>query len=146
MLLHARVLSQNARLIFDTCQTTRISYQKVKNVNRKIFVIYPEEEEKKPVEMMFARKWSRAEVDLTQAENDLKNLIGIFENLEEAGPKYKVDEAKMTVGVIKGADGKLHASIAASFFSLIKGAVGGEISEKISENKLFEITIKRSSD
>lgn len=114
-------------------------------MSKKIYVIYPEQEEKKPKEMMFARKWSRTEIDLSQIENDLKNLIGIFENLEKAGSKYKVDEAKMTVGVIKSEDGKLHASVAASFFNLIKGAVGGEFSEKLSENRLFEVTIKRSS-
>jgi len=95
---------------------------------------------------MFARKWVRSEIDLTQTENDLKGLINMFERLEKAGSKYKVDEAKLTVGLVKDEQGKLQASIAASFFSLIKGAVGGEIAEKVSENKLFEITIKRITD
>ena len=116
-------------------------------MGRKIFVIYPEyEKEEKPEEMLFARKkWIRSEIDLTQTENDLKSLIAMFENLEETGSKYKVDEAKLTVGLIKDEKGSLHASIAASFFSLIKGKISGEISEKVSENKLFEITIKRET-
>lgn len=115
-------------------------------MSRKIFVIYPEEEEEKPQEMIFARKkMVRGEINLAQTENDLKSLIAMFEDLEKKDSKYRVDEAKMTVGLIKDEEGGLHASIAASFFSLIKGKISGEISEKVSENKLFEITIKRST-
>jgi hypothetical protein len=114
-------------------------------MSKKIFVTYPQEEEK-PKEMMFARKWGRDEIDLTQVESDLKSLIVIFDNLEAANSKYKVDEAKLTVGLNKDDEGKLHATIAASFFNLIKGAIGGEIAERVSENRLFEITIKRCKD
>lgn len=116
-------------------------------MSKKIFVIYPEEVEEKPEEMLFARrKLARTEIDLTQTENDLKNLIAMFQNLEEADSKYRVDEAKLTVGIIKDEEGKLHASVAAGFLSFFKGMIGGEAAEKISENKLFEITIKRRTD
>jgi hypothetical protein len=116
-------------------------------MSKKIFVIYPEEIEEKPQEMMFARtKFVRTEIDLTQTENDLKNLIAMFENLEETDSKYRVDEAKLTVGLIKGEEGKLHASIAASLFSFMKGMIGGEVAKKVGENKLFEVTIKRRTD
>jgi seryl-tRNA synthetase len=113
-------------------------------VSRKIFVIYPEEIKEKPEEMMFARKQlGRTEIDLSQIENDLKNVIAMFENLEGTDSKYGVDEAKLTVGLIKDEEGKLQASIAGGFLSLFKGAIGGEAAEKTSENRLFEIVIKR---
>jgi len=119
----------------------------MKPMSKKIFVIYPEEVKEKPQEMMFARtELVRTEIDLTQTENDLKNLIAMFEGLEGNDTKYRVDEAKLTVGLIKGEDGKLQASVAAGFFSFIRGSIGGEVAEKISENKLFEITIKRRTD
>jgi len=114
-------------------------------MSEKIFVIYPEDkEEKEPQKMMFARKkWVRSEIDLGQTEKDLKSLITMFENLEKTDSKYNVDEAKLTVGLIKDEKGLLHASVAASVLSLIKAGISGEISEKVSENRLFEITIKR---
>lgn len=116
-------------------------------MSKEIFVIYPEEVMEKPREMIFARrKLVRTAIDLTQTEKDLKNLITMFESLEEADSKYRVDEAKLTVGLIKDEEGKLHASIAAGFLSFIKGMIGGEIAEKVSENRLFEITIKRRTD
>ena len=113
-------------------------------MSKKIYVIYPEEVKEKPEEMMFARRQLlRTEIDLTQIENDLKNVIAMFENLEGTDSKYMVDEAKLTVGLIKDEEGKLQASIAAGFLGLIKGVIGGEVAEKTSENRLFEITIKR---
>lgn len=115
----------------------------MKLTGKKITVIYPEEREEKPREMMFAKKWSQGEIDLSQIEADLKNIIGVFDSLQKGGSKYEVNEAKLTVGLMKGEDDKLHASVAANLLSLIKGSVGGEISETINENKLFEITIKR---
>ena len=118
----------------------------VTTVSNKIFVIYPEEKKEEPQEMMFARKWTRSEIDLTQTEKDLKGLISMFENLEKTGSKYKVDEAKLTVGLVKDEEGKLHASIAAGFLSFLKGKVGGELAESVSEKRLFEVTIKRSTD
>jgi hypothetical protein len=110
----------------------------------KIFVAYPEEEEK-PKEMMLAKKWSRAELDLTQIETDIKQLITMLDNISATGSKYEVDEAKLTVGLTKDENGKVNATIAASFLNLLKGSAGGELSEGISENKLFEIVIKRGS-
>jgi len=116
-------------------------------VSKKIFVIYPEEMKEKPEEMMFARRQlARTEIDLSQIENDLKNVIAMFENVEGTDSKYRVDEAKLTVGLIKDKEGKLQASIAAGFLSLFKGVIGGEVAEKTSENRLFEITIKRKHD
>lgn len=119
--------------------------EKVDKMSKKIFVAYPEEEEK-PKEMMLAKRWNRNEIDLAQVENDLKNLIAIFDHLETDNSKYRVDEAKLTVGVTKDEEGKLHATIAASLLNLIKGTMGGELTQGISENRLFEITIKRSKD
>jgi hypothetical protein len=110
----------------------------------KIFVAYPEEEEK-PKEMLLARKWSRTELDLTQIETDIKQIIAMLDNISATDSKYKIDEAKLTVGLTKDENGKINATIAASLLNLIKGSVGGELSQEISENKLFEIVIKRSS-
>ena len=116
-------------------------------MSKKIFVIYPEETREKTQEMIFARtQLVRAEIDLAQTEKDLKNLIAMFENIEGPDSKYKIDEAKLTVGLTKDEEGKLQASVAAGFFSFVKGLVGGEVGERISENKLFEITIKRKAD
>lgn len=116
-------------------------------MKNKIFVIYPEdEEEEKPQKMLYAKKkWVKGEIDLTQTEKDLKSLITMFENLEKTGSKYNVEEAKLTVGLIKDEKGNLHASIGANVLSLVKGKISGEMSEKVSENKLFEIKIKRKT-
>jgi len=133
---------------FISIQLKREHYlhvEKVDKMSKKIFVAYPEEEEK-PKEMMLAKKWARNEIDLEQVENDLKNLIAIFDHLETNNSKYRVDEAKLTVGVTKDEEGKLHATIAASLLNLIKGTMGGELTQGVSENRLFEITIKRSKD
>jgi hypothetical protein len=117
-------------------------------MSRKIFVVYPEqgeEEEEKGKTKLFAKiKWSRTELDLTQVEADLENLILMFESLGKKSAKYSVDEAKLTVGFVKAEKGKLQATISASLINLVKGSVGGEISQDIKENRLFEIKIKRN--
>lgn len=116
-------------------------------MGRKIFVTYPEEikeEEKEETKLFAKRVWLRSPLDLTQIEIDLKNLISMFESLEKSSTNYKIDEAKLTVGWTKDEKGQLHATVSASLINLIKGSIGREISEGISENRLFEVRIKRS--
>lgn len=112
-------------------------------MSKKIFVAYPKEEEK-PKEVLLARKeWTREEIDLAGIEAGLKGLIAVFDSLESASSKYRIDEAKLTIGLTKDEDGKLHATITASILNLLKGSVGAEFAQGISENRLVEVTIKR---
>ncbi len=63
-------------------------------------------------------------------------------SFEKKDKNYCVDEAKLTVGVIKDESGKLKAGIAAKFF-FFSGEAGGEKTQRLISRQLIEVTIKR---
>jgi len=78
----------------------------------------------------------------TGVKQDLSQLISIFEELEKNNENYCVDEAKLTVGVIKDEGGKLKAGIAARLLFL-SGEAGGEQTQRLISRQLIEVTIRR---
>ena len=82
------------------------------------------------------------EIDLTGVKQDLSQLISVFEELEKNNENYCVDEAKLTVGVIKDKSGKLKAGIAAKLLFL-SGEAGGEKTQRLISRQLIEVTIRR---
>ena len=103
----------------------------------KIFVVYPKEiipkEETGKAVMMYAGKeWEGTELDFTE-KNSLKAILSMFGKLEEASPKYAVDEVKLTVGLTVDESGKVRAGIAANFLNFLKGKIDAEVQEKNAE-------------
>jgi hypothetical protein len=119
---------------------------------RIISISYPEEATEKDevgeakTKLFAAKQWVKGDIDLSPVESDIKNLIAMFEAIEEKSKKYSIDEAKLTVGYVKDQEGKLHASISASILNFFKGSAESEVGSSLSENKLFEIIIKRNEE
>lgn len=114
-------------------------------MSKEIFVIYPKIKEK-PAEMMFAQTTMEGKkLDFAQVQEDLKQLILMFGELEGTTSKYYVDEAKLTIGVIADESGTVRAGISTNFLSIFKGQINADVAEKFSGNNLIEITIKRKT-
>jgi len=82
-------------------------------------------------------------VSVGELEDDLKQLIGVFENLESVSKNYVIDEAKTTIGVAMDKQGKVHLGFSAKILALFGIEAGTEKGTKHSSNELIEITIKR---
>ena len=114
-------------------------------MTNEIVVIYPDTAKSEPRILAAKREWVPGKVDLTPLEADLKNLIALFEKLETTGSRYEVGEAKVTVGMAKDSEGKIHLGISAKVLHLLTGEVSTEFGQAKSENQLLEITIRRKS-
>ena len=108
-----------------------------------INVLYPKPKEKPPRVMAALSELKPGKIDLKSLKTDLRRLIKMLEKLESEETKYGVDEVKLTVGITEDAEGKIHIGFAASLFSLFRGEAGAESGERISQNQLFEIRIRK---
>ena len=106
-----------------------------------ITVLYPKSKEKPPRVLAAQSEITPGKIDLKSLETDLASLIKTLENLPET--KYGVDEVKVVVGIAEDSEGKIHIGFLASLLSLFKGEITSEIGEKINQNQLFEITIRK---
>ena len=122
---------------------TYLSVIRLKESERTIGIIFTETPKYRAGVARAPPKQVLKTVSVGELEDDLKQLIGIFENLESVSKKYVVDEAKTTIGVAMDKQGKVHLGFSAKILALIGIEAGTEKGTKHSSNELIEITIKR---
>jgi len=118
---------------------------RLKESKRTIRIIFTETPKYRAGVMRAPPKQVLKMVSVGEVEDDLKQLIGVFENLESVGKNYVIDEAKTTIGVAMDKKGKVHLGFSAKILALFGIEAGAEKSTKHSANELIEITIKRKA-
>lgn len=107
-----------------------------------ITVIYPKEKDKGPRIMAAAvSEYNLEKLDLKPMEADLSNLLKMLEKLDSETSKYGVGEINLSLGVAKDTEGKIHVGFTASLLNLFRGEASAETSERLTQNRLFEIKI-----
>lgn len=87
----------------------------------------------------------REQLDLSQVEEDLRNLVGTLERATEASKLYAVEEVKVTVGVVVDAHGKVKAGLAANIAGLFTAEASGEGGKSRKSSQLLELIIRRKA-
>ena len=105
--------------------------------------MYPKRTEKVPQVLAAKSELIAGRIDLKSLETDLQSLMKTLENLEAEETKYVVGEVKLKVGITEDSDGKMHVGFVASALNFLRGEVSAEIGEKLSQDQLFEIVIRR---
>lgn len=108
-----------------------------------INVLYPKQKAGTPVAMFAQTEMVPSKIELKTLEEDLTNLVKMLDSLEEKGSRYSIDEVKLGVGITEDSEGKIRVGFAASILSLFKVESSGETGEKLSQNQLLEITIRK---
>jgi hypothetical protein len=109
-----------------------------------ITVIYPIPGKKRKQKVLAARQsWEPESIDISTLKDELVPLLKMLDELDEAVTRFSIDEAKVSVGLAKDAQGKLHVGISAKVLQLVGAELSGELGSTRSENQLLELTIRR---
>lgn len=119
------------------------SVKRLKESKRTIGIIFPETPKYRAGVARAPPKQVLKTVSVGELEDDLKQLMGVFESLESVSKNYVIDEAKTTIGVAIDKEGKVHLGFSAKILALFGIEAGAEKGTKHSSNELIEIKIKR---
>lgn len=108
-----------------------------------INVLYPKRREKAVIPLAAQSELIPAKIDLKSLETDLLSLIKMLNKLESEETKYSVDEVKLGVGMVEDSEGKIRIGFAASILTFFRGEASSESGQRISQNQLFEVRIRK---